>query len=57
MPLFIYNPAISVVLSTLPFKAFCVAVDIGLSKSEVLSTLLKPTYDLVTWCGLFLLEM
>ena len=39
-------------VSTFPFNAVCVASEIGLLASLVLSTFPNPTCDLVTSCGL-----
>ena len=39
-------------LSAFKSNAACVAVDTGLPKSDVLSTLPKPTCAFVTLCGL-----
>ena len=44
-------------LSAFRFNAVCCAVLTGLSASLVLSTLLNPTWALVTLCGLLVLEV
>ncbi len=47
LPLFCVGNASRVKVFCLAFKAVCVAVEIGLLRSAVLSTLLRPTIVLV----------